>query len=112
MEISKIKALWKLLTGGWAGLAEYILEAVNAWLAKLDKPKLAEASKIVRAISSALVVLLETFLPARYKAAGRATVIELDTLAAAMEDGELTKAELNENIDAIEAAIKAWKEVF
>ena len=29
MDISKIKAAWAFLTGGWSGLAEYLLGVVN-----------------------------------------------------------------------------------
>lgn len=110
MNISKLGALWSLATGGWAGLAEYILRAINGWLAKLDKSKLAEAAKIVKAVASALGILLTTFLPDRYKAAATQTLCALETLAEAMADGNITPEELDANIDAIEAAIEAWKE--
>lgn len=111
MNLSKFKALWSLITGGWAGLATYILEAVNRWLATLDKSRLAEVSKIVIAISGAVRILLDTFLPIKYKAAATLTITALDGLANALADGELTKDELDSQISAIEAAIKAWKEV-
>lgn len=110
MQISKLTALWKLMTGGWAGLAVYILEAVNKWLATLDQEKLARAASIVKAVANALEILTETFLPAKFKAAAKATLDALNTLATALADGKITQEELDANIDAIEAAIFAWKE--
>lgn len=111
MNISKWSALWSLVTGGWSGLIVYILEAVNAWLSTLDKLKLAEASKIVVALDSALKVILGSFLPDRYREAASATITALDALANALADGELTEGELNEQIDLIEACVAAWREV-
>lgn len=111
MNIGKLGALWSLMTGGWAGLAVYILEAVNKWLATLDQSKLAEVAKIIKSIASALAILLNTFLPEKFRVAAQKTLDALNTLAASLEDGKITQEELDDNIDAIEAAVLAWKEV-
>lgn len=111
MNISKLKALWALATGGWAGLAVYILEAVNKWLAKLDQEKLAQTAAIVKSIANALAILIETFLPIRFVRAAKTTLDALNTLATALADGKITQEELDANIDAIEAAIEAWKDL-
>lgn len=111
MQISKLTALWKLATGGFAGLAVYILEAVNKWLATLDQEKLARAAAIVKAVANAVEILLETFLPAKYQDAAKKTLEALNTLALALADGKVTQDELDANIDAIEAAIAAWKDI-
>ena len=84
MNISKLGALWKLMTGGWAGLAVYILESVNKWLATLDQSKLAQAAQIVKAVASAQEILLGTFLPLKYRAAATKTLEALNTLALAL----------------------------
>lgn len=110
MNISKFGALWSLMTGGWAGLAVYILEAVNKWLAKLDQTKLAQAAQIVKSVASALEILLGTFLPEKYRDAAQKTLEALNTLALALADGKVTQEELDAQIDAIEAAVLAWKE--
>ena len=111
MKISKLTALWKLATGGFAGLAVYILEAVNKWLATLDQEKLARAASVVKSIANALAILIETFLPIRFVRAAKTTLDALNTLATALADGKITQAELDANIDSIEAAIEAWKEL-
>lgn len=111
MDINKLTALWKLMTGGWAGLATYLLDAVNKWLATLDRGKLAYAASIVKAVANALEILLSTFLPAKYRTAAERTLDALNALALSLADGMITKEELDANIDAVEAAIEAWKEV-
>lgn len=111
MNISKWGSLWALATGGFVGLATYILEAVNKWLATLDQSKLAEVAKIVNAVSSALQILLSTFLPAKYRMAATTTIDALNGLASALSDGTLTQEELDRQIALIEAAIAAWKEI-
>ena len=109
MNISKLKALWRLATGGWAGLAEYILETVNDALKRLDVTKLAQMAQVVKAVATA-VSALTPLLPARYAAPVRVTFAALDSLAMALADGRVTPEELDVNIDAVEAAIVAWKE--
>jgi len=111
MNISKVKALWSLVTGGWAGLATYILDAINGWLATLDASKLAEAAKIVMSVNASLQLILDSFLPEKYKAAAKLTIAALNNLAAALADGKLDDAELDTQIDCVEVAVEAWKEV-
>lgn len=111
MNISKLKALWALTTGGWSGLAVYLLEAVNGWLKNLDQTRLARFAEIVRAMARVMQILADTFLPSKYRMAANATFDALDGLAVALADGQITQAELDANIDAIEAAIDAWKAV-
>lgn len=109
MNISKLKALWALATGGWAGLATYILEAVNAALKKLDQTKLAQMAQVVGCVLAALKAL-SPLLPAKYAKACAATIEAVDELAQALADGKVTEEELDAIVDGIEAAIVAWKE--
>lgn len=109
MNISRFKALWSLMTGGWTGLAVYVLEAINGWLATVDRSKLSDVARIVKAVSGALEILLNAFLPARYCDAAAKTLEALDVLALSLADGKITQEELDANIDAIEDAISSWR---
>ena len=111
MDISKLGALWSLMTGGWAGLAAYILEAINKWLSGLDVERLARAAAVVKAVANALEILLNTFLSAKYRDAATKTLKALNALAESLADGKVTQDELDANIDAIEDAVVTWKEV-
>lgn len=108
MNISKIGAVWNFLTGGWSGLAVYVLECVNKWLATLDSTKLAQSAIVVQSLCNATDALTP-LLPERFVAACKATTHALAFLAQALADGKLSKEELDGQIDAVEAAIEAWR---
>lgn len=110
MNISKFGAIWNFMTGGWSGLAVYVLEAVNKWLATLDAEKLAQAALVVKSLCNAVDALVP-LIPLKYAAAAKATTHALATLAIALADGKLTKEELDVQIDAVEAAVEEWKRV-
>jgi len=110
MEISKFKALWSLMTGGIAGLIKYILEVINEALKKLDPAKIAQVADVVKNVSNALVALVP-LLPAKYQDAAKVTIEAINKLSDALKDGNVTEQELNDEIDAIKAAIDAWKNV-
>jgi len=111
MSISKIKAAWAFLTGGWSGLAQYLLKAVNALLAKCDADKCKKTATIAISIAAIVKTACDVFAPEKYKAAAANTVAALSTLAAALEDGNLTEDELDTNIETISKCVDAWKEV-
>lgn len=108
MNIGKFGALWSLVTGGWAGLAVYILEAVNKWLDTLDQSKIAQAALVAKSVANAIDALAP-LVPTKYFDAIKATTSAVGTLATTLSDGKVTQDELDANIDAVEAAIDAWK---
>lgn len=111
MDISKIKAAWAFLTGGWSGLAEYLLGVVNKGLAKCDAGKLRKTATIAINVAAVVKTGCDVFAPDKYRDAATKTVDALRTLAVALEDGNLAEGEITANIDAIAACIAAWKEV-
>lgn len=111
MNISKIKALWALMTGGWSGLARYILTVVNAGLAKCDAEKCKKAATVALSVSAIIKSAVDAFAPDKYRDAATKTVEALNALALALEDGVLTQDEVSTNVTAISACVDAWKEV-
>lgn len=111
MDISKIKSAWAFLTGGWSGLAEYLLGVVNKGLAKLEAEKCRKTATIAISVAAIIKTACDVFAPEKYKEASAKTIAALETLAVALEDGNLTKDEISANIDGISACVKAWKEV-
>lgn len=111
MNISKIKAAWAFLTDGWSGLFKYLLESVNSLLAKCDAEKMKSAAKIALGIASIVKTACDTFAPDKYKDAATKTIDAIKDLSLSIEDGVLSSAELNANIEAINICIDAWKEV-
>ena len=110
MNISKLGALWSLVTGGWSGLAVYVLEAVNKWLSSLDQSKIAQCALVAKSVANAIDAL-SPLLPSKYDAAIKATTAAVSKLAESLADGNVTQEELGDNVRSIESAIKAWKKV-
>lgn len=109
MEVSKLKALWSLVTGGWTGLATYLLKVINKTLKKLNPEKVKQAAVVVEAVASALKALV-TLVPDKYQSAVALTIETVSKLAEALKSGDIDEKELDDEIDAIEATIQAWKE--
>ena len=111
MKWSNIKAIWALVTDGWSGLMKYVLGFVNAALQKLKGDKLTKASQIAVNVAAVVSAAVGVFVDEKYRDAANKTVDALKDLALAIEDGELSSAELNANIEAVNACVDAWKAV-
>ena len=111
MKWSNIKALWSLVTDGWSGLMKYVLEFVNIALQKLDGEKLKRASQSAVNVAAVVSTAVGVFVDEKYREAANKTVDALKDLALYIEDGELSSAELNANIEAVNKCIDAWKAV-
>ncbi len=111
MKWSNIKALWTLVTDGWSGLMKYVLGFVNMALQKLDGEKLRKASQIAVNVAAVVSAAVGVFVDEKYRDAANKTVEALKDLALGIEDGELSSAELNANIEAVNTCIDAWKAV-
>ena len=109
MKWSNIKAVWALVVDGWSGLMKYVLGFVNAALQKLKGDKLKRASQIAVNVAAVVSAAVGVFVDEKYRDAANKTVDALKDLA--IEDGELSSAELNANIEAVNACIDAWKAV-
>lgn len=109
--VSKLKAAWSLLTGGISGLLTLLAQAFTALLHKADPSKLKYYADLSSRLAKFTRYGVELFVTSEcYKKAGTATADALSTFAEHVSDGEYTKAELDEDIDMIEACISLWKE--
>ena len=63
------------------------------------------------ALATLIVTAVGVFVDEKYRDAANKTVDALKDLALSIEDGELSSAELNANIEAVNACIDAWKAV-
>ena len=111
MKWSNIKAVWSFVTDGWTGLIKYALEFVNAALQKLDGDKLKKASQIAVNVAAVVSTAVGVFVDEKYRDAANKTVDALKDLALSIEDGNLSSAELNANIETVNKCVDAWKAV-
>ena len=114
MNISKIKLVITALTGGVAGIIEYLLDLFNDQvLAKIkDKETGLMYLKDVRSLSTCAKEILENHsaqMSEAKTAAGQKTVDALDELAKALEDFKLEPDELDAIVEKVKAAVEAWK---
>jgi len=109
--VSKLKAAWALLTGGVSGLLTILAKAFTALLHKADSSKLRQYVDLSVKLAKFIRYGVELFVINEcYKKAGIATANALTALAEHVSDGEYTKAELDDDINTIEACISLWKE--
>jgi len=114
MNISKIKAVWKLTTGGVAGLIEYLLDLFNDQvLAKVkDKEEFAAYAEDVAQFVFFLDGVMNRhtkWMSDAKRAAFSATINAVKELADALKDCKFEASELDAVIEKIKAAIEAWK---
>lgn len=109
--VSKLRAAWSLLTGGISGFLTILAKAFTALLHKADPDKLKHYADLSAKLAKLTRYGVELFVTNEcYKKAGTATADALTAFAEHVADGEYTKAELDEDIDTIEACISLWKE--
>ena len=70
-----------------------------------------KASQIAVNVAAVVSAAVGVFVDEKYRDAANKTVEALKDLALGIEDGELSSAELNANIEAVNTCIDAWKAV-
>ena len=111
LDIGKWSAAWAFLTGGWAGLAKLICEAFTKLLKKADADKLAKYAELAENIAQFIRYGINLFVTdEKLRNAIGAVATAVEQIAVHIKDGEYTPDEMDADIDAIEAAIDAWKE--
>ena len=112
LNISKLSAAWAFLTGGWAGLAKLLCEAFTRLLQKADPEKLKAYSDLAAKIAGFIRTGIDLFVTdERVRSAAAATAQAIEALANHISDGQYDAAELDADIDNIEACIDLWKKV-
>lgn len=111
MNISKIKLVWKFLTGGSAGVVEYALGVLRTALANLGGTT---KEKIQGALNLALKVLsvlhaVRVFVPTKWQTAYDSTIAAVSHAVSALEDLDVTKDELDAIARHVAAAYDAWR---
>lgn len=110
MNISKWVLLWKFVTGGGAGVVDYVLGLLKAALAGLANPT---KEKITATLNFALKVLavaeaVKVLIPAKWQIAYELSVAAIKKVVASLQDYEITGEELQAVIDGYMQAYSAW----
>jgi len=111
MNISKMKIVWKYITGGMGKVVDYLLDILNNALAKLDPSKKEQIIAILNLAKRVLSTLrtLQFLCPTKWQIAYCETIEAVETVINALDDLTLTPEELEKTIKEFDEAIKAWK---
>ena len=114
MNISKIKALYALLTDGITGIIKYVLKAINTQvLGKIkDKETASKYLKDAQATYALVRTILDNHaddITAEKKKRGEAILAAIEEFTKALEDFKVEETELDEIIAKINTAIDAFK---
>ena len=110
MKISKLKLVWKFITGGSVGVVDYLLTVLKDTLNGLGdatKDKIQAVLNLTMKILS-VVQAVRIFIPVKYQLAYDLTIKSLQTLTASLQDLEITGAELQALLNGYNEAYAAW----
>jgi len=110
MNISKWKIVWNFITGGGAGVVDYLLSILKKALDGLGD---ATKEKITAVLNLAMKVLsiakaVRIFIPVKWQLAYELTIKAIETLISSLQDLDLTGEELKAIIEGYNAAYAAW----
>ena len=111
MNISKMKIVWKFLTGGREAVIDYVLDVGNTIADRLPDAK---RDEIGRYLSTARKILdtmgaVSWLCPKKWLAAYEETVAAFGALVAALDDMKVTKEEIEKVADSFKLAYAAWR---
>ena len=111
MKISKLKLAWHYLTKGIGGVADYLLEMLNAALASIDpanKAKVQSCLNVATAVLSTLIAL-QWLCPVKWQTSYKETVEAVAEVVGALEDLNITAEELARVQKEFNEAVAAWQ---
>lgn len=111
MNISKLKIVWKWLTGGIGSVADYLLDVLNDALAKVDgnnRQKVQAALNIANRVLSTLMAI-QWLCPTKWQTAYSSTLIAVGDVVGALQDLKVEMHELEKLRDRFAIAVEAWK---
>ena len=111
MNISKLKLVWKYLTGGKSAVLDYVLDVANSFVAKLDGAKQDELKGYLSAARNVLATLIdcEWLCPKKWRNEYAQTLGAFGDLVDALGDLELTPDEIAKVSQSFQLAYAAWR---
>lgn len=111
MDISKFKIAIKYLFGGMGSVVDYLLDVLNAALAKIDpenRAKVQAALNIAEKVLATLIAL-KWLCPTKWQTAYSETVEAVSVVVESLDDLNLTADELKKIQAEFAEAVAAWK---
>ena len=111
MNISKLKIVWKWITGGMGSVADYLLDVLNDALMKVDgnnKQKVQAVLNIADRVLSTLMAL-KWLCPTKWQTAYSETVVAVGDVVGALQDLKIEMHELEKLRDRFATVVEEWK---
>ena len=111
MNISKLKIVWKFLTGGREGVLDYCLDVANTIADRIPSAKKDEIGKYLATARKVLDTMsaLSWLCPKNWLIAYEKTVAAFFHLVAALDDIRVTPDELTDVCNSFRIAYAAWR---
>lgn len=111
MNISKLKLVWKFITGGGTGVIDYVLDVGNTIADRLPDAKKEEVGKYLATARKVLDTMgaVSWLCPKKWLSAYEETVAAFGALVAALNDMKVTRDEVAKVADAFRIAYAAWR---
>ena len=111
MSISKLKIVWKFLTGGREGVLDYCLDVANTIADRIPNAKKEEIGKYLATARNVLDTLnsLSWLCPSKWRQSYSFTLSVFGALVAALDDLNVTPDELTAVCNSFCIAYAAWR---
>ena len=110
MNISKIKIIWKFVTGGREAVLDYILGIANDFAARLDHQKKSDVAAYLGVAENILGALerLAWLVPSKWHTAYADTITAFNAVVLALGDLKVTPEEVANVTADFRTAYQAW----
>ena len=111
MNISRMKLVWKFLTGGGTGVVDYVLDVGNTIADRLPDAKKEDIGKYLATARKVLDTMgaVSWLCPKRWLDAYEGTVAAFGALVAALNDLKVTRVEVEHVSNAFKIAYASWR---
>ena len=111
MNISKLKLVWKFLTGGREAVIDYALDVANTFADRLADAKKEEIGKWLATAWKIFDTMgaVSCLCPSKWRSAYEDTVAAFGAFIGALNDLKVEKDELAKVADAFRLAYAAWR---
>ena len=111
MNISKLKIVWKFLTGGGTGVIDYVLDVGNTIANRLPDAKKEEVGRYLATARKVLDTMgaVSWLCPKKWRQAYALTLSAFSYLVAALDDLKVTQDELTAVCNSFQLAYAEWR---
>lgn len=111
LDVSNLKLAWNYITGGFGGVADYLLDILNNALKDLDANKKDNVQAVLNFTTKVLNILkaISWLCPTKWQFAYKATIDAVQYTADALDDFTIKQEEVSAIYGKFVTAVECWK---